>query len=574
MFLKHQGYSTAIKVLQTIIVFIFLMTTIEARSYHTPTPTPTPAPIPPKPKPKLKNDCQLWYPMPMGNGLAVVMELYDHTLLEHDHDCDGIVDSKDSDVDENGIAVVKDSVWIKKGEAVYIDVLANDVDIDGYIDSDTLAIYTEPLHGRLIIVNARAYYLPNDNYVGEDTFYYVVHDNEGMSSHPVEVRVMITEPNRPPIAYDDSLVTQEDVSLAIVLKGSDVDHNRLTYHLVTKPKNGKLLGTGRNFTYYPHTNFFGKDFLTFRVNDGKVNSSLATIKIEVTAVNDAPKAHDDFIRIEENTLALLTPLDNDTDSDGDNTKLRIVSIGEAKHGKVLLSGKYVHYRANNLSVTHDDFTYSIEDEEGAKGKATIRIEIVHQNHAPIAYNQTIEMYEDETLSLELNGTDIDGDILQYQLMYMQYVPEHGSIIGEAPLLHYTPKPNYVGEDYLVYQVDDGLLHSAAAVIKINVLPRNDPPVAVAGEDVAGIRGDTIVLDGSASYDIDGNITRYLWQEGNQTLSSEKIFSYTFYEEGTHLVTLRVFDEYNATDVDEKRVIITPCCEGCNYPDPTQTIPFQ
>ena len=110
-------------------------------------------------------------------------------------------------------------------------------------------------------------------------------------------------------------------------------------------------------------------------------------------------------------------------------------------------------------------------------------------------------------------------------------------------------------------------------MKIVVHPLNDPPVADAGDDVIAKRGDTIILDASKSYDLDGNITSYEWKEGNVTLSSDENVSYVFYDEGVHSVTLTVTDDDNATDSDEKIITIKPCCKGCVYPDPTDTNPF-
>jgi len=87
------------------------------------------------------------------------------------------------------------------------------------------------------------------------------------------------------------------------------------------------------------------------------------------------------------------------------------------------------------------------------------------------------------------------------------------------------------------------------------------------------RGDNVMLDGSESYDVDGNISTYEWREGNITLSTQEHFSHIFYDEGVHRITLTVTDDQNATDSDEKIITINPCCEGCNYPDPTQTNPY-
>ena len=46
----------------------------------------------------------------------------------------------------------------------------------------------------------------------------------------------------------------------------------------------------QTLTYTPAANFTGSDSFTFKVNDGTVDSTTATITINVTNVNDAPVA--------------------------------------------------------------------------------------------------------------------------------------------------------------------------------------------------------------------------------------------------------------------------------------------
>jgi hypothetical protein len=218
--------------------------------------------------------------------------------------------------------------------------------------------------------------------------------------------------------------------------------------------------------------------------------------------------------------------------------------------------------------------YTIEDENGGRDTAVIKIRIVSENDAPVAYNQMIATDEDHSVSFDLNASDPDGDPVKYTLLNLALLPEHGSVSGTPPHLVYTPNPNYNGNDYIAFSVDDGKLDSAPAVITIVVHPLNDPPVADAGVDETGLRGDTFTLDGSASYDIDGNITHYLWQEGNMTIGTEKTLHRQFTITGQHRIRLTVTDDQNASDSDEKIITIESCSDGCVYPDPTATNPYQ
>ena len=57
------------------------------------------------------------------------------------------------------------------------------------------------------------------------------------------------------------------------------------------------------FTYTPDTNFNGSDSFTYRVSDGSLTSNLATVKIQVNAVNDAPTAEDQVPSLPANSAS-------------------------------------------------------------------------------------------------------------------------------------------------------------------------------------------------------------------------------------------------------------------------------
>ncbi len=83
------------------------------------------------------------------------------------------------------------------------------------------------------------------------------------------------------------LTTTEDAAKAITLAGSGADS--LTYNVLIKPRHGAVAaGTGAARTYTPAANFSGIDSFAFTTNKGCLSSAPAWVKINVTAVNDAP----------------------------------------------------------------------------------------------------------------------------------------------------------------------------------------------------------------------------------------------------------------------------------------------
>jgi len=59
----------------------------------------------------------------------------------------------------------------------------------------------------------------------------------------------------------------------------------ITFSIVSNPTNGSLSGEVPNITYEPDSNFSGIDTFAFRVNDGSLDSDIATISITINEVN-------------------------------------------------------------------------------------------------------------------------------------------------------------------------------------------------------------------------------------------------------------------------------------------------
>lgn len=65
------------------------------------------------------------------------------------------------------------------GEAVPIDVIANDTDPDGDLDPASLALGTEPGKGTVRLVDGLLLYVADENAAGTDQFTYTVLDRAG-----------------------------------------------------------------------------------------------------------------------------------------------------------------------------------------------------------------------------------------------------------------------------------------------------------------------------------------------------------------------------------------------------------
>ncbi len=82
-----------------------------------------------------------------------------------------------------------------------------------------------------------------------------------------------------------------------------------------------------------------------------------------------------------------------------------------------------------------------------------------------------------------------------------------------------------------------------------------PPYADAGGPYNGFVNQSLQLNGSSSFDTDGNITEYLWNFGDGNTSSEKSPTHVYSSVGTYYAFLYVTDNNGNTDYDYTQVNI-------------------
>jgi immune inhibitor A len=124
---------------------------------------------------------------------------------------------------------VNDTATGKEDIILQIDVLTNDYDTDGFLDSRSVAITANPAHGQVSgdPEIGEVTYQPDLNYFGIDNFNYTVNDDQGTTSNEATVAITITSVNDPPVLTGIPDVTfEEDSVYTLPLNPyvSDVDH--------------------------------------------------------------------------------------------------------------------------------------------------------------------------------------------------------------------------------------------------------------------------------------------------------------------------------------------------------------
>ena len=90
--------------------------------------------------------------------------------------------------------------------------------------------------------------------------------------------------NNPPVASNQTVFINVNVTTNLTLKGSDPDGDAFTFRTNSLPQHGTLSNfstvTGA-VTYTPVANFTGSDAFTFKVTDGTATSALATVTFNI-----------------------------------------------------------------------------------------------------------------------------------------------------------------------------------------------------------------------------------------------------------------------------------------------------
>jgi len=131
-----------------------------------------------------------------------------------------------------------DLATVVEDGSVLIDVLANDMDIDG----DVLALFIvgAPAHGSVVVEDGKIRYTPLADYHGSDSFSYEVRDAAG-GSQTAQVRVTVAAVNDAPAleAVLDARVSRGSL-VTIQLRGTDVDDDELVYRLLQGPADASI----------------------------------------------------------------------------------------------------------------------------------------------------------------------------------------------------------------------------------------------------------------------------------------------------------------------------------------------
>ncbi|HAV1426813.1 TPA: tandem-95 repeat protein, partial [Vibrio parahaemolyticus] len=395
--------------------------------------------------------------------------------------------------------IVADKATVVEDTPTIIKVLGNDTfEGDGKVVS--LDTNNGPANG-MVSVNpdGSVTYTPNDNYVGKDTFTYVV--TSGGVSESTTVTVNVTPVNDAPVAKDDIATTQEDtaVTIDVLSNDTDVDGDKLSIQSATVPEaQGKVEIVDGKLVFTPAENFNGHAEITYTVTDGALTDQ-ATVKVTVNAVNDTPVVESN---IADQALAEdFTPYTIDLNtafSDVDNVdgELTFSVSGNSNIQVAIVNG------IATITPTADwngseTLTFTATDPSGESVSQTVDFTV-----APVVDIEadSTNVVEDTPTIINVLGNDTFEGKDKVVSLDAENGPKNGTVtVNNDGTVTYTPDDNYVGKDTFTYVVTSGGV-SESTTVTVNVTPVNDAPVAK--DDIATTQEDTAVTIDVLSNDTD------------------------------------------------------------------------
>lgn len=203
-------------------------------------------------------------------------------------------------------------------------------------------------------------------------------------------------------------------------------------------------------------------------------------------------------------------------------------------------------------------------EPGARpGRGTSLDLPVHVRNAPVAVpGDDILVAPGETVSFDGSASQpSDSPIVRHR-----WSLGDGTSAEGAKVSHVYDRP---GTYRAVLRVADDMEHPCNFGVATRLVFVNAAPVAEAGSDQIGTIGQALRFSAAASYDVDGEITRYSWDMGDGTILEGAEVSHVYDRSGSFRVSLRVTDDSGASNqiaTDALRVDVNM------PPEPRFTIP--
>ncbi|NLR90362.1 Ig-like domain-containing protein [Flammeovirga agarivorans] len=379
-------------------------------------------------------------------------------------------------------------------QSIFVDALVNDTDADG--DSIYIRRINATSHGSASIVDGQVYFVPEDGYVGSDVnggrvSYTITDGIDGESTAIISINILNDAPTVGDLYYggyvgDTIHFTYNDFN-ARFSDSQDLDKIKFTSlpsegTIYMEPSTAITVGQEidaadisslfyiddlRNLEVLENFNWNGSDGIQYADVDGNVRIQLYTKTHPPTAIDDQAQTFD-------NTPVLIDVLDNDFDQDGDSLIVTTAYMAEREeeNGVVKIINNQVEFTPTRDFRGLTYARYYITDDRDGYSEALIRIIVSDSPDSPEAtpFEKYGQVNEDLPLSLvDFENHYSDPNNLALDSVGIEQLSRDGQMFlgttavtlgqrihrSQLDQLLYRPNTDYVGDDHILYSVNNG-----------------------------------------------------------------------------------------------------------------------
>lgn len=353
-------------------------------------------------------------------------------------------------------------------------------------------------------------------------------------------------------------------------KDSDGSIKKYAWTKVSGPNGGTIVSPSASTTNVTGLTVGTYVFqLTVTDDDGATGSDKVTISVNAAVVvNQPPTANAGTAQ------AITLPVNQVTlngsgskDSDGSIKKYAWSKVSGPSSGSIA-SPSAATTKVSGLTAGSYVYQLTVTDNDGATASNTVTVTVnaaVVVNQPPVANAGAPQVITLPANSVTLNGSgskDYDGKIVTYAWTKISG-PASGSIA--APSAVSTQVTGLVAGAYIFHlSVTDNSGAASSATVAVIVNPAvvaNKPPIANADKDFT-TANNYAYLSGAGSYDLDGRIVSWVWQQTGGPNTVTWIDKNTMFPTvqnlvpGTYTFRLTVTDNSGATASAEVEVKVT------------------
>ncbi|MBH50327.1 MAG: hypothetical protein CMG69_06235, partial [Candidatus Marinimicrobia bacterium] len=369
-------------------------------------------------------------------------------------------------------------------------------DVDGDLLTYSAVSNTEDI--AISITGSELTLTPSSNFNGSGIINVTANDGT-VSSNTVTFTITVISINDAPVlaSIPDQTIA-EDQSVSVSLSATDEDADNITYTAQSDTEFVTVFVIGSLLNIIPNENFNGTATISVTAYDGTDDSGVETFVLTITPVNDAPvlDAISNQVTPEDTPLTVMLSA---SDVDGDSLTFNTIStsgyIEVSVEGSILTVTPTQDFNGNGIIIV------SANDGVVESNTVTFTLTVTSVNDAPVLASipdQTIA--EDQSLTLSLSATDVDGDNVSY---FAEINTDFVIIYVIGSLLNIIPNENFNGTAIISVTASDGTDDSGVETFVLTVTPMNDAPVldAISNQITPEDTPLSIILSAS---DVDGD----------------------------------------------------------------------